>query len=100
SRPDPDRSRRVRPLSRSCRHRVRRRRTGAGSFGCAWESPVVDRREFITVAGSLVAACVASSLGRAARATAPPASEAAERLNALFDGVLVDELHKESDSPT
>jgi uncharacterized protein (DUF885 family) len=51
---------------------------------------VIDRREFITVAGTLVAACFASSLRRAAEAASPSSSEAAERLNALFD-VFVDE---------
>ncbi|TLZ32626.1 MAG: DUF885 domain-containing protein, partial [Gammaproteobacteria bacterium] len=61
---------------------------------------MVDRREFITVAGSLVAACVASSLGRAARATTPPASEAAERLNALFDVFMEERFEKNPDMLT
>jgi len=48
---------------------------------------VIDRRQFVTVAGSLVAACVASSL-RQLLAASPPASEVTERLNALFpDGL-------------
>ncbi len=51
---------------------------------------MIDRRQFVTVVGSLVAACVAASLRRAAHAAALPASEAAERLNALFD-VFMDE---------
>ena len=61
---------------------------------------MVDRREFIAVAGSLVAACVASSLGRAARATAPPANEAAERLNALFDVFMEERFEKNPDMLT
>jgi uncharacterized protein (DUF885 family) len=50
----------------------------------------MDRRQFVSVAGSLVAACIAASLRRAAHAASPPASEATERLNALFD-VFMDE---------
>ena len=50
---------------------------------------MIDRRQFVTVAGSLVAACVASSLRRVLAAS-PPASEVTEHLNALFD-VFMDE---------
>src|SRR5439155_950474 len=42
----------------------------------------------------------ASSLGRAARATAPPASEAAERLNALFDVFMEERFEKNPDMLT
>jgi uncharacterized protein (DUF885 family) len=58
---------------------------------------VIDRREFITAAGSLVAACVASSLRRAAHAAASPASEATERLNALFDVFMEERFEKNPD---
>jgi uncharacterized protein (DUF885 family) len=56
---------------------------------------VIDRRQFVAAAtGSLVAACVASSLRRAAfaavPAAAPAAADATTRLNALFD-VFMDE---------
>jgi uncharacterized protein (DUF885 family) len=52
---------------------------------------VIDRRQFVTVAGSLIAASVAASLGRVAAATEAPApGSAAQQLNALFD-VFVDE---------
>jgi uncharacterized protein (DUF885 family) len=58
---------------------------------------VIDRREFITVAGSLVAASIASSLRRAAEAAASPTSEATERLNALFDVFMEERFEKNPD---
>ena len=58
---------------------------------------MIDRREFITVAGSLVAACIASSLRRTAEAASPPASEATERLNALFDVFMEERFEKNPD---
>lgn len=58
---------------------------------------MIDRREFITVAGSLVAACVAPSLRRAAHAAASPPSEATERLNALFDVFMEERFEKNPD---
>src|SRR2546430_5260348 len=63
------------------------------------EALVIDRRQFVTVAGSLVAACVASSLRRAL-ATAPPASEVTERLDALFDVFMDERLTKNPDQLT
>jgi len=52
---------------------------------------VIDRRQFVTVAGSLIAASVAGSLARiAAAAQADSAGMPAARLNALFD-VFMDE---------
>ena len=63
------------------------------------EALVIDRRQFVTVAGSLVAACVAPSLRRAL-ATAPPASEVIERLDALFDVFMDERLTKNPDQLT
>lgn len=52
---------------------------------------MIDRRQFVTAAGSLIAASVAASLGRiAAAGEAPAPGSPAQQLNALFD-VLVDE---------
>ena len=48
---------------------------------------MIDRRQFVTVAGSLVAAAVAASLARTpSAAEADSAGTPAARLNALFDG--------------
>jgi uncharacterized protein (DUF885 family) len=58
---------------------------------------VIDRRRFVTVTGSLVAACVAASLRRA---LAAPASEATERLNALFDVFMDERLTKNPEQLT
>jgi uncharacterized protein (DUF885 family) len=58
---------------------------------------VIDRRQFVTVTGSLVAACVATSLRRA---LAAPASEATERLNALFDVFMDERLTKNPEQLT
>jgi uncharacterized protein (DUF885 family) len=53
---------------------------------------VIDRRQFVSAAGSLIAASVAASLGRVAAASEAPAAPGspAQQLNALFD-VFVDE---------
>jgi len=64
------------------------------------EGRVIDRRQFVTVVGSLVAACVASTLRRAALAAAPPASEVSERLGALFDVFMDERLTKNPDQLT
>jgi uncharacterized protein (DUF885 family) len=58
---------------------------------------VIDRRQFVTVTASLVAACVAASLRRA---LAAPASEATERLNALFDVFMDERLTKNPEQLT
>jgi uncharacterized protein (DUF885 family) len=58
---------------------------------------VIDRRQFVTVTGSLVAACFATSLRRA---LAAPASEATERLNALFDVFMDERLTKNPEQLT
>ncbi len=60
---------------------------------------MIDRRQFVTVAGSLVAACVASSL-RQVLAASPPASEVTERLNALFDVFMDERLTKNPEQLT
>ena len=60
---------------------------------------MIDRRQFVTVAGSLVAACVASSL-RQALAASPPASQVTERLNALFDVFMDERLTKNPEQLT
>ena len=60
---------------------------------------MIDRRQFVTVAGSLVAACVASSLRRVLAAS-PPASEVTERLNALFDVFMDERLTKNPEQLT
>jgi len=60
---------------------------------------VIDRRQFVTVAGSLVAASVASSL-RQVLAASPPASELTERLNALFDVFMDERLTKNPEQLT
>src|SRR6202035_1657882 len=66
---------------------------------CTQEGLVIDRRQFVTVAGSLVAACVASSL-REVLAASPPASEVTERLNALFDVFMDERLTKNPEQLT
>jgi uncharacterized protein (DUF885 family) len=58
---------------------------------------VIDRRQFVTVTGSLVAACVAASLRRV---LAAPANEATERLNALFDAFMDERLTKNPEQLT
>jgi len=58
---------------------------------------VIGRRQFVTVTASLVAACVATSLRRA---LAAPASEATERLNALFDVFMDERLTKNPEQLT
>ncbi len=58
---------------------------------------MIDRRQFVTVTGSLVAACVVTSLRRA---LAAPASEATERLNALFDVFMDERLTKNPEQLT
>jgi len=60
---------------------------------------VIDRRQFVTVTGSLVAACVATSLRQVLAAPAP-ASEATERLNALFDVFMDERLTKNPEQLT
>ena len=61
---------------------------------------MIDRRQFVTVAGSWVAACVASSLKRTLLAAPPPASEVTERLNALFDVFMDERLTKNPEQLT
>jgi uncharacterized protein (DUF885 family) len=60
---------------------------------------VIDRRQFVTVAGSLVAACVATSVRQVLAASAP-ASEVTERLNALFDVFMDERLTKNPEQLT
>ncbi len=61
----------------------------------------MDRRQFVSAAGSLVATCIASTLRPAARAAAPPApNEAGERLNALFDAFMDERLSKNPEQLT
>ena len=60
---------------------------------------MIDRRQFVSVAGSLVAACVASSLRRVLAAPAP-ANEVTERLNALFDVFMEERLTKNPEQLT
>jgi uncharacterized protein (DUF885 family) len=57
----------------------------------------MDRRQFVTASGSLIALSVGASLRRVAFAAIPSASEATERLNALFDTFMDERLTK---SPT
>ena len=60
---------------------------------------MIDRRQFVTAAGSLVAACVAPSL-REVLASPAPASEVTERLNALFDVFMDERLRKDPEQLT
>ena len=57
----------------------------------------MDRREFVSATGSLLAACVAASFRRAAHATVPPASGAAAHLNALFDVFMEERFRRNPD---
>jgi len=56
---------------------------------------VIDRRQFLAATSStLVSAFVAASLQRAAFATAPAASDATARLDALFDAFMDERIAK------
>lgn len=52
----------------------------------------MDRRQFVTASGSVIALTVGASLRRVAFAATPSASEASERLNALFDTFMDERL--------
>src|SRR5580700_10682340 len=58
------------------------------------ETLVMDRRQFVTASGSVIALSVGASLRRVAFAAIPSASEATERLNALFDTFMDERLTK------
>src|SRR6266853_2028414 len=90
--------------SRSARWLPSETRTGApharaGARSHTQEVLVIDRRQFVTVAGSLVAASVAAPLRRVLAAPAH-ASEVTERLNALFDVFMDERLTKNPEQLT
>jgi len=61
---------------------------------------VIDRRQFIVAAGSLVGAAVAASLRSYVWAAAPPAGDASARLDALFDVFMDERLSKSPEQVT
>ena len=60
---------------------------------------MIDRRQFVAATGALVAACVAGSLRAAQAATSAP-SDAAARLDALFDVFMDERLSKNPEQLT
>ena len=61
---------------------------------------MIDRRQFVLAAGSVVGAAVAASLRSYAWAAAPPESDAGARLNALFDAFMDERLSKTPEQVT
>jgi uncharacterized protein (DUF885 family) len=76
------------------------RRAGKLPLAHCKEFPVIDRRQFVLAAGSVVGAAVAASLRSYAWAAAPPDSDAGARLNALFDAFMDERLSKTPEQVT